>query len=304
MEGRRILLSEDMLDHYLKAGRIAAEVRRRAKNSVKAGASILQICETVEGDIRKRGGEPAFPCNVCVNDVAAHYSSPPDDLKTIPKGAIVKVDLGVQVEGYIADTAITVSLDPQYESMVHAVNEALEQAIKAVKPKAKISQIGQTVQKTIEKYGFKPIRNLSGHQMSRYVLHTGKSIPNVGSFMLHSIDEGEVYAIEPFLTLASGEGEVEGTENAYIYRFQKERRFDDSNAMELLTLIKASYKSLPFSLRWIKGNEKDTREAFNELIAKKCVSSYPVLVETAGCVVAQAEDTVVVTKDGCIVTTR
>jgi len=304
MEGITILLSEDMLDHYLKAGRIASEVRHQAKNSVKAGASILQICETVEGDIWKRGGKPAFPCNVCVNDVAAHYSSPLDDVKTIPNGAIVKVDLGVQVEGYVADTTTTVSLDPQYESMVHAVSEALEQAIKAVKPKAKIGQIGQTVQKTIEKYGFKPIRNLSGHQMNRYVLHTGKSIPNVGSFIPYSMDEGEVYAIEPFLTLASGKGEVEGTKNAYIYRFQKERRLDNSNAMELLASIKASYKSLPFSPRWIKGNEKGTREAFNELIAKKCVSSYPVLVEAAGCVVAQAEHTVIVTKDGCIVTTR
>ncbi len=242
---------------------------------------------------------------MCVNDVAAHYSSPPKDVKTIPRDAVVKVDLGVQVDGYVADTATTVSLDPQYEGMVHAVNEALEQAIKAVKPKAKIGQVGQTIQSTIEKYGFKPIRNLSGHQMSRYVLHTGKSIPNVGGFMLHSIDEGEVYAIEPFLTLASGEGEVEGTGNAYIHRFQKERRFSNPNTAELLASIKTNYKSLPFSLRWIKDNgEKKMHEAFNELVAKKCVSSYPVLIEAAGCMVAQAEHTVIVTRDGCTVTTR
>lgn len=299
------MLSEDMLDRYLKAGRIASEVRRQIKNRVKAGASILQICETVENSIRKRGGEPAFPCNVCINDVAAHYSSPPNDAGNIPKDAIVKVDLGVQVEGYVADTATTVSLDPQYESMVHAVDEALEQAIKAIQPKVKTSQVGQIVQKTIEKYGFKPIRNLSGHQMSRYILHTGKSIPNVASLGFQSVNEGEVYAIEPFLTLASGEGEVKGTKDAYIYRFQKERRLDNSHTTELLASIKSSYKSLPFSLRWVKGNaEKNTREAFNELVAKKCISSYPVLVEAAGGIVAQAEHTVVVTRNGCIVTTR
>jgi len=299
------LLSEDVLDHYLKAGRIASEVRREVKSLVREDASILQVCERVESSIRRRGGEPAFPCNVCVNDVAAHYSPPPKDTSTIPKEAVVKVDIGVHVEGYIADTATTVSLNPQYESMVYTVNEALEQAIRTIQPQVKINEVGRIVQKTIERYGFKPIRNLSGHQMSRYVLHTGKSIPNVPSLGLQSINEGEVYAVEPFLTLASGGGEVKSAKDAYIYRFQKERRLVDPEAVELLASIRSSYRSLPFSLRWIKGIEgENIPETFNELIARRCVSSYPVLIEVAGGIVAQAEHTVIVTRGGCIVTTR
>ena len=299
------MLAGDTLDYYLKAGHIASEVRRRVKDVVKEGTSILKICETVEGNIRKMGGAPAFPCNVCINNIAAHYSSPPNDLNTVPKGAVVKVDLGVHVEGYIADTATTVSLSTQYDSMIYAVNDALEQAIKAIQPKAKISQIGSLVQNTIEKYGFKPIRNLSGHQMSRYVLHTGKSIPNVPTLRFQSINEGEVYAVEPFLTLASRGGEVENSDDAYIYRFQKERRIANPDTAKLLTAIKSNFRSLPFSQRWIKGiEEREVREAFDELLAKRCISSYPVLVEVAGGIVAQAEHTVIVTRQGCRVTTR
>ena len=299
------MLPEDVLDRYLKAGRIASEVRREAEKLVRGETPILQICNTVENSIRRRGGEPAFPCNVCVNDIAAHYSSPPKDVRTIPKDSLVKVDLGVHVEGYVADTATTVCLNPQYDGMVHAVNDALEQAIGAIKPKTKTSEIGRIVQKTIESYGFKPIRNLSGHQMERYILHTGKSVPNVSSFGFQSIDEGEVYAVEPFLTLASGGGEVRGAKDAYIYRFQKERRLDNPEAEKLLKSIKTNYRLLPFSMRWIKGiEEKTTREAFDELITNRCVSSYPVLVEVAGGIIAQAEHTVIVTGKGCIVTTR
>jgi methionyl aminopeptidase len=299
------LLSEDVLEHYLKAGSIASEVRREIREIVRAGMPILQICERVESSIRRRGGEVAFPCNVCVNDIAAHYSSPPQDKSIIPKGAMVKVDIGVHVEGYIADTATTVSLNSQYDSMIYAVDAALEQAIRTIKPKTKTSEVGRTIKETIQKYGFQPIRNLSGHQMIRYVLHTGKSIPNVPTISFQSINEGDVFAVEPFLTLTSGKGEVRNGEDAYIYRFQKDRHVSNPNAEKLLKEIKSSFKSLPFSQRWIKGIEnKEIHESFEELVAKRCVSFYPVLIEEAGCIVAQAEHTLVVTRDGCLVATR
>ena len=299
------MLSKDILDCYLKAGSIASEVRQEARTLIKEDASLLQICEHVENSIRGKGGEPAFPCNICINDIAAHYSSPPKDMTKIPQNAVVKLDLGVQVDGYVADTAMTVSLSSQYENMVFAVNEVLEQVIKNVRPKAKIDELGRTIQRAIANFGFKPIRNLSGHQMSRYILHTGKSIPNVSDLSFQSINEDEIYAIEPFLTFTSARGEVRNGNYEYIYRFQKERRVDSTQAAQLLTQIKTNFKFLPFSPRWIKEIEfKGTLNAFNLLVEKRCVSSYPVLVEASGNIVAQAEHTVIVTRDGCIVTTR
>jgi methionyl aminopeptidase len=304
MDGKP-LLSEDTFKKYLKAGQIAAEARKKISKRVEEGSLILQICEEAENTIRTLGGEPAFPCNVCVNDVAAHYSSPPNDTSKLPNKAVVKIDLGVHVDGYIADTAFTIHLDSQYDAMIYTVNEALKHAVRTIHPKVKITTIGKIIQQTIEKYGFKPIRNLSGHQMLRYVLHTGKSIPNISSLGFQTIKEGEVYAIEPFLTEMSGQGSVRNGKNAYIYRFQKDRKINHPKATELLSTIKSKFKSLPFSLRWIDNHEEQsTLQAFKELIKKRCISTYPVLIESDGGIVAQAEHTVLVTKNGCIITTQ
>jgi methionyl aminopeptidase len=217
------LLPKEVLENYTKAGKIAAETRRDVQAIIKAGVSILEICERAEDTIRRKGGEPAFPCNVCVNAITAHYSSPPKDTKAIPENSIVKLDLGVHVDGYIADTAVTVSLTPEFDGMVYAVNEALKQAVKAIRPGVRTDQIGKTVQDEIERYGFKPVWNLTGHQLGRYVLHTGKSIPSVPRFGLAKINVDEVFAVEPFLTLSSGGGEVFSSDDYCIFRLQKDK---------------------------------------------------------------------------------
>jgi methionyl aminopeptidase len=304
------LLPKDAVKNYIKAGRIASEVRENVRNRIKEDASLLDICNWVENTIKKKGGNLAFPCNICINDVAAHYSPSINDETVVPHGAIVKIDLGVHVDGYIADTATTVCLNHQYDGMVYAINEALKQAIIAVKPGTKNSHIGSVIQKTIERYGFKPIWNLSGHQMTRFVLHTGKSIPNVSTLGLSKIQEGEVFAIEPFLTLRSGKGEVTNLKRICIYRFHKTLRNLNKDATELQEVIKKQFKSLPFSKRWLnelgthlslstEGREK----AFSETLTRKGLIGYPVLKERSGNIVAQAEHTVIVTKNGCLVTT-
>jgi methionyl aminopeptidase len=300
------LLPKDTLECYIKAGKIAAETRKEIRNTIKEGVPIIEICQKVEDTIRRKGGSLAFPCNLCVNDVAAHYSSPPRDIKTIPKEALVKVDLGAHVNGYIADTAFTVSLTPEYDSLIYAVNEALKQAIRIIKPGIKTDQIGKTIQSVIERYGFKPIRNLTGHQMSRYVLHTGKSIPNVPKYDFSRLKVDDVFAVEPFLTLSSGDGNVRASNEQYIYRLQKEKNVNSTAAKQLLKTIKEKFRSLPFSKRWLNGMlpKDQISKAFNELLLRKNISSYPVLVEKRGKIVAQAEHTVIVTKKGCLITTQ
>ena len=299
------MLSKEIFENYLKAGKIAAETRNEIHSVIKAGVPLLQICEKVENTIKQKGGKLAFPCNICVNEVAAHYSSPPGDTKIIPNNSIVKIDLGVHVDGYIADTAFTVSLNPEFDSMVFAVNESLKQAINTIRPGIKTDKIGQVVQEAIEKYGFKPIWNLTGHQLGRYILHTGKSIPSVPKFGFAKINVDEVFAIEPFLTLSSGAGEVRSAEASYIFRLQKEKDVHGLYAKKTIELIKSRCQSLPFSRRWLSGvlSEKEMDEAFRELLATRCVMAYPVLVEGSGKIVAQAEHTIIVTTDGCQITT-
>ena len=290
----------------MKAGRIASEVRKEARSLVREGVPLLSICEAVEKLTREKGGAPAFPCNVCINEIAAHYSSPPSDTSLVPRGSLVKVDIGVHVDGYIADTATTVCLSSELDPMVQGVNEALAQALKAVAAGARTSSIGETIEKTMDRFGFRPIWNLSGHQMSRFILHTGKSIPNVHSLSFEKLREDEVYAIEPFLTLRSAKGAVIGREREmYIHRFQKEKRLRMTESRRLLTEIRRDYRSLPFSRRWLSSTwSKETLEAaFKELVQERCVMGYPVLVEETSQLVSQAEHTIIVTKDGCLVTT-
>ena len=294
----------DVEEQYFTAGKIAAKVREQIRAEVKPGVKVLDICERVESQIRQFGGGIGFPCNVDINQVAAHYVSPIGDKTTIQQGQLVKVDIGVHVDGYIADTATTVCLDPAYAPMVKAVEEALVVALKTVKAGVRASDVGATIEHTIKNRGFRPIRNLTGHKLSRYIVHAGKSIPNVAGFELHRLEEGDVYAIEPFTVLSSCVGEVRDGPPSNIYRFEKKRSLEGP-AKQMLAYIQQEYKTLPFAGRWLltRFPGPDGQSTFGELLSSHCVTSYPQLLEKSGGMVAQAEHTVVIQKDGCQITT-
>ncbi|MCX6656295.1 MAG: type II methionyl aminopeptidase [Candidatus Bathyarchaeota archaeon] len=291
-------------EQYIQAGKIAAKVREQIRGEVKPGVKVIDVCERVESLTRQLGGIPAFPCNVDVNQVAAHYASPIGDPTLIQQGQMVKVDIGVHVDGYIADTAVSICLDPALTQMVKAAEEALAVAIKATKAGVRASAIGATIEHTIKNRGFKPIRNLTGHKLSRYIVHAGRSIPNVAGYELHRLEEGEVYAIEPFTVLNNAVGEVRDGPASHIYRFEKKRNLDGV-PKQMLAFIQQEYRTLPFASRWVMKRfpVAEGREAFTDLIDARCIMSYPQLLEKSGGVVAQAEHTVIVQKDGCLVTT-
>jgi methionyl aminopeptidase len=294
----------DVEEQYYKAGKIAARVREQIKTEVKPGVKAIDISERVESITRQLGGAIAFPCNVDINQVAAHYAPPIGDQTTIQQGQVVKVDIGVHVDGYIADTAVTVCLDPALALMVKAAEEALAVAVKMVKAGVRASDIGATIEHTIKNRGFKPIRNLTGHKLSRYIVHAGRSIPNVAGYDLHRLEEGEVYAIEPFSVLSNAVGEVRDGAPSHIYRFEKKRNLEGTGK-QMLAFIQQEYRTLPFCSKWLlqRFPGPDGQTAFQDLLASRCIMSYPQLIEKSGGPVAQAEHTVVVTKEGCRVTT-
>jgi len=299
------MLAEDVLDKYHRAGEIAAKVREEMKKTAKEGMLILHICEKAEGMIRSLGGKPAFPCNVSVNEVAAHYTSPVGDERRVPEGSIVKIDVGVHVDGYVVDTATTVCFDPEYESMVQAAEKALETAIRVIRPGLSTSELGSEIQRVIEGYGFKPISNLTGHQVGRYTIHAGKSLPNISHFSLNKIGAGDVYAVEPFVTLTDAAGRVEDSPEAYIYRLVKRKPLKMAEARRLLRFIETEYRTLPFAERWLEERwpSGQYKPAFSSLSASKCLMAYPVFVEVSRKRIAQAEHTVLVDKEGPVVLT-
>lgn len=297
-------MSEE-LEKFTKSGRILAQVREFVKRLPIQNKPLLEICEQVEGKIREFGASPAFPCNVGVNEVAAHYTSPWNDSRLVPENSLVKIDFGVELDGYITDTAITIALNPAYDSMIVAAETALQEALSAIAPGRKLSDIGSVVERCVKRYGFKPIRNLTGHKIDRYAIHAGKSVPNVSGVESGRFEVGEVYALEPFVTLKDAEGAVHDADMEYVFRFVRMKGAKSREANKLAEYIHQTYRTLPFASRWIyrSWHGGDVRAAFEELTRNRCIVGYPVLVEASGNVVSQAEHTVVVTENGCKVLT-
>ena len=179
------------IEDYLKAGKIAGEVRENVRKKNWVGSTLLEICEYVESEIIKRGAKCAFPVNTSLNEVAAHYTAEPNDPKTVSDADLIKIDLGAQVNGYIADTAVTVNYDPQYDSLVQAAENALQSAMSMIKVGVKSKDVGRKIQNTIMDMGFKPIANLSGHSLDQYTIHAGKTVPNMWTIGSFSFSENE-----------------------------------------------------------------------------------------------------------------
>ncbi|HEY7366971.1 MAG TPA: type II methionyl aminopeptidase, partial [Nitrosopumilaceae archaeon] len=293
------------LEDYVKAGKVAAEVRENVRKKNWVGATLEQICEEVENEILKRGAKRAFPVNTSLNEVAAHYTAEPNDEKTITDSDLIKIDLGAQINGYIADTAVTVCYDPQYASLVQAAEEALKNAISMIKIGVKASDVGRTIEKTVKQLGFKPIANLSGHSLAQYTIHAGKSIPNIWSIGSFTFKGDEAYACEPFVTTGNGMGIVREGKIKNIFALASRKRTKNEDADRLQEYIWANFNMLPFALRWLVKDweEKKARELLEILVKKKVVHAYPVLIEGNGQRVAQAEHTFIPTENGVTVTT-
>jgi len=285
----------------MQAGKIAAEVRETARKKYHVGLTLLEICESVEAHIRSLNAEPAFPVNTSLNEIAAHYTAEPSDATLVKEGDVLKIDIGVHVDGYIADTAVTVSYNPQYEALVATAEMTLAEAVRIARANTKASDIGRIIETTITKFGFKPIQNLSGHSLQQYTIHAGKSIPNIwtrGSSL--SLLEKEAYAIEQFITTKDGQGIVYEGKTKNIFGITSRKPAKNREADDLLDLIWSRYRTLPFALRWLtdKYDEKDLRRLSDVLVSKKNVHAYPVLVEGHSKIVVQAEHTLIPTESG------
>jgi methionyl aminopeptidase len=296
---------KEALEKFRSSGKILRETREEMKLFVRENMPIVQVCEKAEELIRAKGGKPAFPCNVSINEVAAHYTSPPDDETRIPEKSVVKVDIGVHVDGYVTDTAFTACFNPDHMKMADTAEHALKIAVDGVHGEMTTSKIGGLIENAIKNRGFKPIANLTGHSVGRYLIHAGTSIPNVSQLSFTKIRAGEVYAIEPFVTLPEAEGRVEDGSVETIFRLVKPKSVKKPFAKQLLKHIEGNFKTLPFAERWLKGVVPTERhaEAFKELLSSRTVMGYPVFLEASRKPVTQAEHTVLITKEGCEVLT-
>ncbi len=296
---------EETLKKFRLSGKILRETREEMRGLVRANMPIIDVCEKAENLIRAKGGKPAFPCNVSINEVAAHYTSPPGDSHKIPENSVVKVDVGVHVDGYVTDTAFTACFTPEHKRMTETAELALKTAVENIHADMPVGRIGGLIETTIKNRGFKPISNLTGHSVGRYLIHAGTSIPNVSQLSLTKVRAGDIFAIEPFVTLPEAAGRVEDSAENTIFRFVKPKPVTNPHTKQLSKFIEKTFKTLPFAERWLNGAvpKEKHREAFKELLKNKTLMAYPVFVEASGKPVTQAEHTVLITVDGCEVLT-
>ena len=294
-------MNADIRARLREAGQVSKEAKERAAEMVADGVLLLDVAEEVEGIMRKHGLRPAFPTCISIDNIAAHYTPTHDDTLRFRRGNVVKLDLGAHKDGWVADTAVTVEVGTRnWSRLIQASELALQTAIEAVRPGVETRLLGEGIGRAIEANGYRPIRNLTGHTIERYVLHAGKSVPNIPHGH-DSLEEGEVVAIEPFSS--SGAGEVDGRRSGNIYRVLRTRPMRDPALSEFLGQLSEAFKTLPFAERWAYALTPKAPALLNHLLRTGAVMTYPALLDIGAGIVAQTEHTMIVTADGADVTT-
>jgi methionyl aminopeptidase len=294
-------MEREVEEKYIKAGKIARQVRNYACELVQPGTFIVDIAEKAEQRVRMLGGEIAFPINISINDMAAHYHPELKDQTAINDEDYVKIDVGIHIDGYIGDTAKTVRLAGN-DNLIVCSEKMLEAAIALAKPGTTIGEMGGAIENVAKGFGFKSVKNLTGHSLGRYDVHAGLIVPNIKNDSKYQLREGEVIAIEPFCT--TGSGVVKDSGKPLILRWIVDRPTRLPEARKILDMSRNDFKRLPFAKRWLqqKFSTLKVELSLRELLNSNALYGYEPLREISGKPVAQTEHTVIV-KEKPLVTT-
>jgi len=296
------MVSEEELENWRKAGKIAAEVIEYSRGIVKNGSRLIDAADRIEAKIFELGAKPAFPLNISLNDVAAHDTAAPDDERVFDNH-VVKIDVGVHVDGCIGDTALTIDLSGEHADLVNASKKALDSAIKIVKEDRTLGEIGAAIHEAITGYGFSPVKNLSGHGLAKFSVHNPPTIPNYDTGDKRKLEKGTFIAIEPFAS--AGRGEIFESGNALIFSQLKRGAVRNIITRQVLKEIEA-YEKLPFTKRWLtkKFSIPKVNLALRELMKFGIIKEYPPLPDKAHGLISQAEHSLYIGEDKVEVLTK
>jgi methionyl aminopeptidase len=288
-------MEDEIKKKYIKAGKIAAEALDYGRGLIRKGNSILEVAEKTESKILQLGAKPAFPVQISMNHIAAHFC-PEEGDESVFDNQIVCLDVGAHIDGYIGDNACTVDLSGNYSELVKAAEEALEEAIKVTKAGISLGEIGKAIHDAIVKRGFSPVRNLSGHGLAQFQQHAKPSIPNFDTGDRSVVESGMVFAIEPFASTGAGIVQDSGVGSVYMLINKKPVRSPITR--EVLKEI-GSYEGLPFAKRWLtKKFGAKANFAIRELLQNEIIKEYKPLADAAKGMVSQAEHTVLIDENG------
>ncbi len=297
-------MNEQYKQNFIRAGAIAKQVRAFGKSLIKPGVSYNEIIAQIQKKIIELGAHAAFPPQIALDAVAAHFLPQPGYDIVFSK-EVVKLDIGVCVNGAIGDCAVTVDLSGEHQALIDAVEAALLNAEQIIKVGLPIREIGKVIAKTISSYGLKPVKNLSGHGLGYYQVHRPPTIPNYDDNSNAVIQPGMTFAIEPFAT--NGRGLIYEGQNPTIYSFVADRPVRSDLARRVLSTIK-TFHGLPFAIHDLLSNGLNLAEVkvgLTELHIAGVILGYPPLIDEGSGLVAQAENSVLVDPKGnVLITTR
>lgn len=294
-------MEKEIMDKYVKAGKIAAQVRVYGASLVKPGLKVIDLAEAIDRKIISLGGKSAFPVNISINDFAAHCTPVLNEKTLINNDDYVKIDIGVHVDGYIGDTALTIKPSGK-DNLIICSEKMLEKAISLFKPGTKIGEIGTAIEEVAKEFGFNPVRNLTGHGLEQYVVHAHPTIPNIKNSSEDELLDGQVFGVEPFCT--EGNGYVKDSGSPLIFKWMRDHPVRISEGRKILELARVKFEKLPFAKRWIQKEISPLKVelALKQLLNANALHAYAPLREVSGKPVAQTEHTIIV-KEKPVVTT-
>ncbi|MBW2989301.1 type II methionyl aminopeptidase [Candidatus Woesearchaeota archaeon] len=294
-------MDPETAEKYKKAGKIAAEALEYGKGMIKKGAKVLDVCDAVEKKIMELGAKPAFPAQISLNETAAHYCPEGGD-DTVFSDQLACLDVGTHIDGCIGDNACTVDLSGNNPELIKASQEGLKAAIEVAKEGVKLSEIGKAIEDSIKGFGFNPVRNLSGHGLDLYNIHSPPTIPNFDTGENDVLEKGAI-AIEPFAT--DGAGMIHEKGEASIFSMQGKKPVRVGFVRNIQKEIE-SYEGLPFTTRWLtrRFSEAQVSYALKQFKQLETLKEYPPLVERSDGLVSQAEHSLLVEGEEVTILTR
>ncbi|KAK6458142.1 methionine aminopeptidase 2 [Scheffersomyces xylosifermentans] len=299
-------------EDFRKGAEIHRRVRHKAQSSIRPGMTMTEIADLIENSIRSYAAADhtlkagiGFPTGLSLNHVAAHYTPNAGDKLVLGKDDLMKVDIGVHVNGHICDSAFTMTFneDGKYDSIMQAVKAATNAGIKEAGIDVRLNDIGEVVQEVMESYEMelngktypiKCIRNLNGHNIGDFIIHSGKTVPIVPNGDMTKMEEGETFAIETFGSTGNGYVLPEG-ECSHYARNQDiaNLRPPTEKSKALLNVINENFGTLPWCRRYLdRTGEEKYLYALNQLVRAGIVEEYPPIVDIKGSYTAQFEHTI------------
>jgi methionyl aminopeptidase len=286
---------DEVLEKYEMSKKISDEIKNFATSLLRENVKILEIAEKIEERIKELGGKLAFPVNISINENAAHYTPDVNDPIFLKEGDLVKIDFGVHVDGYIWDRAFSMIIGKEKNELIEASEKAVKNVIKSIKPGIRVCEISEIIENTIvNEFNLKPIYNLSGHGLRRFVQHAEPSIPNCKNNIQEKIKENQAVAIEVFTT--NGIGLVKESNQVLIYKYEKDKPTRLWEGRKILEKARNEFLGMPFAKRWLKDIASGIKLelTLKQLVESGALKPYPVLKEESGALVAQTEETVIV----------